>query len=349
MSTSDFTLVKPITVTDAMLVSSSVPETVVAEYAAGTTYAAGAIRGVTTGTAQIVYESLQAGNLGHTPASSPLWWKVLGTVYAAYSGAVSYADQDIVSSISTDSHLLYRSLVAGNLGNPLTDKTKWQPLGSTNRHKMFDKAVNSKTVAPEKIVFTVNPGQLVNFIALLAVEGATVTVEQSISGYSSTKSLVSHPVNNWYDFYYEVPLRKGDVVFDDIPPYPGSTLTITIENPGGDAAIGLFGMGKSRVIGTTLWELSGGILSYSGSNTDAFGNTMLIKRSNAKRLNVEVKIFEGFEDEAHRLLTLYTDVELIVVATSAYSMAILYCYLGQWEIPISIAGKPAPIELKGLI
>jgi len=54
-------------ITDARLTSSTVPELVAATYAGGTTYAAGDRVGLAPvyGEAQIVYESLQAANIGH--------------------------------------------------------------------------------------------------------------------------------------------------------------------------------------------------------------------------------------------------------------------------------------------
>ena len=347
MASADFRMIRPIAITDAKLVSSSVPEAPVAAYVAGTTYALGDQAGVTTGTAQIVYESLQAGNVGNTPASSPDWWQELGTVYAPYSAGTAYAVGDIVSKIATDVHELYEAIVAGT-GNALTDKTKWQSLGPTNRFKLFDKAVNSQTIAPEQIAFSVTPGELANVVSLLNVEAATVTVEQSVSGYSRTISLARHDVLNWYDFFYEEPIRSGDVVFDDIPPYALSTLTVTAHNPGANAAIGGCFIGKARTLGTTQWGITGGILSYSGTTTDAFGNTRLVKRSNAKRLNFDVAIPQGFESEAYRLLSAYTDVEMVFIGSTDYSMSIAYGYLGQWEVPISNSGKTAPIEIRGL-
>ncbi|MFC0132934.1 hypothetical protein, partial [Massilia eurypsychrophila] len=171
---------------------------------------------------------------------------------------------------------------------------------------------------------------------------------QSISGYTRTKSLVRHDVLNWYDFYVELPVRLGDVVFDDIPPFITSTLTISVDNPGGNAAIGGAYIGKSRTIGQTQWEFDGGILSYSGTSTDKFGNTSLLKRASAKRINFPVRIPDGFESEAFRLLSLYMDTEMVFIGWSDCAMTIIYGYLGQWSVPISKSGKNAQIEVKGL-
>lgn len=345
MSSADFRLIRPVIITDATLTSSSVPEVMVALYAPGTTYASGDIRGVTTGTSQIVYQSRQDGNLGNTPATSPLWWKVLGTVYVAYPTGAPYAASDIVMDAAN--HLIYQS-IAGSNSAALTDKTKWVALGATPRWKMFDKVVNSQTTAPDTITAVVTPGVLANTLTILNADAASITVSQSISGYTRTKSLVSHDVLNWYDWYYEEPIRTGDVVFDDIPPYAAAALTITANNVGAIAGIGGCFFGKSRTIGQTQWEANGGILSYSTSTTDTFGNTTMVKRANAKKLNFDVHIPDGFESEAYRLLTLYTDVELVVIGSSEYSMLIAYGFLGAWSVPISNSGKTAPIEFRGL-
>lgn len=66
------TIVQPVSVTDAMLISTNVPENDYAAWASGTTYALAA-RVILTSTHK-VYESLQAGNTNHDPVTSPTWW-----------------------------------------------------------------------------------------------------------------------------------------------------------------------------------------------------------------------------------------------------------------------------------
>lgn len=66
------TVIKPDTVTDTTLVSTDVPETDYAAWAAGTTYAAG--DRVIIVANHTVYESLQAGNTGKDPRTNAAWW-----------------------------------------------------------------------------------------------------------------------------------------------------------------------------------------------------------------------------------------------------------------------------------
>lgn len=73
------TILKPLTITPAMLVSCDVPETDYLAYAAGTTYAASTPSAVVRVIDNhVIYQSLQAANTGHTPATSPTWWVVVG-------------------------------------------------------------------------------------------------------------------------------------------------------------------------------------------------------------------------------------------------------------------------------
>jgi hypothetical protein len=72
-------IMRPMVINDAALTSSNVPETDYAAYSAGTTYALGARVIVVSTNIHRIYESLQAGNIGHTPASSPTWWLDIGS------------------------------------------------------------------------------------------------------------------------------------------------------------------------------------------------------------------------------------------------------------------------------
>lgn len=66
-------IIRPTTITDALLTSSTVAEADYAAYNAATTYALGNRVIVTTGDHGI-YESLQNANTGNAPATSPTWW-----------------------------------------------------------------------------------------------------------------------------------------------------------------------------------------------------------------------------------------------------------------------------------
>jgi hypothetical protein len=269
---------------------------------------------------------------------------------APYNAATAYAKDVVVYDPAT--YLTYQSSIAGNVNKPLTDTNSWIPLKKVvNRRLMFDRVVNSQTTAANEVTVLVQPGELANTLGVLNVNGSSITVTQTDSGYSQTKSLVQHEVLNWYDWFYEEPIREGDVIFDGIPPYANSALSISVINPGDIAAIGCCILGKARTIGQTAWDFTGGVLSYSTSSTDTFGNVEMVKRDNSKVLNFEVYIPKGFESAAYRLLAKeYTDVEIMIIGAEDYSMTYAYGFLGQWTVPVSAGGeKTAHIEFKGLV
>lgn len=342
---SDFRIVGPIPITDAILTSSSIPEVSVTVWASGTTYASGNRAGVAgTKNSQVVYESVQNGNTNHTPASSPTWWKAVGTVYFTYAGGSTYALGDIVTDVT--SHTLYESQAAGNTGHALTDTAYWLPIGNTNRWAMFDKAVQTQTTSPSAFTMTLTPDTVVNTLVALNVQAQSIRVVQAASGYDKTQPLTSHNVLNWYDYWYQSLLMKTDTAFDDIPPYI-APIEITLTPSAGAAAVGVMVLSKYNKIGLTRWDFTGGVLSYS-TTTETKGVIRMVKRPSAKKLNFEVFIDIGYADEAYRLLTKWTDTEIVIIGTTDYPMAIAYGYLGQWQVPVSINCKPASIEFRGL-
>lgn len=350
MSTSDFLLVRPVELTDATLTSSTVPEAVVSAYSGATTYAAGDRAGTTSGTVQSVYQSLQSANLNHTPASSPTWWVLIGIVYTAYNGGTTYADGDIVSNISTDVHELYESQVGSNTGNALTDITKWLLIGKTNRWKMFDEGYNSQTENYGSIVDVVTLGVIVNNATFLNLDATSVTVVQSVSGWSHTENLVRHEVITWWDWYYEELIYARDITITDIPPYPASTLTITIDNGSNTAKCGVCKLGKSLRLGTTHNDdLERTINDFSQADEDAYGNLLVTEGAYSKRLNCVVQMDEGWESEVARILELYRATALIFIGAQGVPMALIYGFLGPWSVPMASSGRPASIQIKGLI
>lgn len=72
MSAHALLVMEPLTVTDAMLLGTDVPEDDFAAYSSVTTYGKGAR--VLDSASHKLWESVQAGNVGHTPGTDVAWW-----------------------------------------------------------------------------------------------------------------------------------------------------------------------------------------------------------------------------------------------------------------------------------
>lgn len=86
-------LLKPITITEAKLAGTNLPEDPSIEWTAGETCALGAVRHL-PGTHR-VYLSLQDGNVNHDPLTSPPWWKDVGPTnrWAMFDGLPGKASE----------------------------------------------------------------------------------------------------------------------------------------------------------------------------------------------------------------------------------------------------------------
>jgi len=67
-------IVRPYAITDTVLTTSNVTEDDYLEYDGETTYILGAMIIMLGTNLHKIYESLQAGNIGHDPTESPDWW-----------------------------------------------------------------------------------------------------------------------------------------------------------------------------------------------------------------------------------------------------------------------------------
>lgn len=285
-------VIPPVTVTAALLTSSTLIETTPSAYNAGTTYAAGDLVYVgTVGLALTVYESLQAGNTGHTPASSPSWWEDVGEVYAEYAGGTTYAAGDIVQVAAT--HLVYESLVGSNLGNAVTDATKWLEIGPTNKWKMFDLLRNTQSTQPGAMTVVLTPGERINSLALfgLVANAVTITVTSVFGGgtvYTRTVDLNEREVFDWYDYFFADFSTQPTVVDFELPPYSDAVITVTITATSGNVSCGGLVIGNYVYLGTTKAAAESDVLNFSSVTRDDFGNSEMVQRRNVPKTNQDV-------------------------------------------------------------
>jgi hypothetical protein len=345
-------LVRPFTVTEAALTVSDVVETAPAAYNAGTTYALAATVSVATGTAIAVYESLQNSNTGNAPASSPSWWKLTGNTYALYSAGTSYAEDDIVISATT--HRTYQSLVGSNLGNALTDVTKWTDIGPTNRWSMFDASVTSQTSNPESIEVTIQTAGRIDSVALLNVDaaGVTVTMTDSVEGevYNETFSLVSPSgIIDWYAYFFEPIERLADLYIGDLPPYAGAEIEVSFDGAGATTKCGGLVLGLSKQIGETVYGAGVGIIDYSRKTVDAFGNFSIVERAFSKRANFTVNVPIGLTDQVQVLLSRYRAEPIIYVGADRFGSTLVYGFYKDFNVEIeNPAFSVCTLQIEGL-
>ena len=305
MAASDFKLIRPVTLVDAM-VTSSVTEADATKWDGTPALPAGTVRMVVDSTG--------------TPTT------ITHGIYTLKTGGDSSVDPTGTSGA-----------------------TNWELTGYTNAWKMFDPEYQTQTSNASTIEVNIQTGGLVTAVALLNLEANEVIIEQTGSMYSRTFDLVSHVVSSWWEYFTEVPVRTGELVVTDIPPYFDEVLTITINNSGGTAKCGVCVVGKYKTLGASQWGASRSIVDYSQAIEADTGVVTLSQGAYSKRLNVEFRIDPGYESEATRTLEMFRATPLVFCASEDYDMTIIYGFLGSWDVPITETGKPAYVEIKGLV
>lgn len=256
--------------------------------------------------------------------------------YAAWDGAVSY----LVGDRRIRSHRIYEALVAHAGVDPATDSgATWLDLGATNRWRMFDARIGTRTEQAESIGVTLRPGTVINALALFNLQGRTVTVTMTdpVEGevYRREVSLVDPAVSNWYDWLFAVLGRKSDVVLLDLPAYGTADLSVTVTAGSGTAACGHLVAGAQVEIGVALYGTGVGITDYSRKEVDAFGSYIVVERAFSKRADFDVSLETARVSAIQRLLSSIRARPVVWVGDASYEATVLFGFFKDFSISIS--------------
>lgn len=353
--TSPIIVAKPIQIVDASIVSTDVPEVAPAAYNGATTYAITETASVAGAAGLItVYESLQNANTGHAPASSPTWWKSLGTVYQAYSGAATYALYDRVQD--NTNHVIYESAVGGNIGAALTDTTKWTRVSKTNRWKLFDTANNSATTKPYSMSYRIHPGQGVGALGVLNIQdalGMRVRVIDPTYGTvkDTTTDLSPLPqASDWWSWAFGVKYSPALQVLTDLPAaYTNADVQIDFTG-GANLAIGTVIHGPVREIGIAAKAgVRIGFKDYSKQIENAFGDLELFEGNYSKTLNLSLPMYSQEVDATFDFLAGLRATPCLWIVTKKYRSTVVFGICMNPEIVIPGDNvTDLSIQLRGL-
>jgi hypothetical protein len=277
-------------ITDAMLVGSSIVEIPPGFYQAGVSYALNAKTAVgTVGGVLAVYESLQGGNVGHAPATSPAWWRHIGDTYAVYAAGTTYGLGARV--IDPVAHLVYESQVDANIGQALATGTAWLVIGPTNRWAAFDRLRNTQTVAPVDIVKSIAPGERCRSISVIGIDASSVTISVKVAGvevYAVTTSLKLRKSSGWLDYFFGKFSFRKSVQFFNLPPYRNAVITVTVAKAKGQRGVGGIIVGNAIYIGDMQYKARSDHLNFSQINRDKWGNIDLQASRSVPKVNGEI-------------------------------------------------------------
>ena len=326
-------ILKPITITDALLTDTNVHEAISLEWDSGTTYADGVFVYVANGTQRDIYESLQGSNLNKSPATETAWWRYRSKTYAPYSASENYDVGDTVADAAN--HKVYESLQNSNTGHALAETAWWLDVGATEPWKVFDAKVGSQMERTGTIEIEITPATLVGGITLLNVDGISVnvTVTDASEGEVYNEDIDLLSTENVYDAYtycFAPFLYTKNVVKTDLPPYIGATISITITAESDTAAVkcGEIVVGEVDYPGGSLEGLGFQIIDFSRKTADAYGNFTVTERAFSQRPGVDVMVDNSLLAYTKLVLETYRATPVVWIPTEVENLASAYLTYG---------------------
>lgn len=270
--------------------------------------------------------------------------------YPVYSATTTYNAGDKV----TYNNKNYEAITNAMIGNqPDLSIANWLDIGVTNSAAPFDQVVGTKAVNALEINYQIAPLDLVSVIALLNVQGqsVTVTMTDAIAGqvYNRTISLSDSAVDNWHSYFFAPYENKDVAIFDDIPAYAGAVIDITVLSSA-TVELGTIIAGYAVNIGEAKWGISLGITDYSRKEIDPFGNASLLKRDFSSNVNVSLSLSSDQVDIAYKRLSRLRSTPCLYLVANQFTVTFVYGYYRDFNVTIaSFTESVCSLELRGLI
>lgn len=277
--------------------------------------------------------------------------------YAEWSSGTTYADGDNVIVIGT-THKVYESLVNSNLGNdPTTDDgTNWLEISATNRWKAFDQKISDPVTNLNSIQYVLSdPDSNITSVALFGLKGVTanVTVEDGATEvYNQDISLTDNRnIVDWYTYFFEEQTQKEQAQWLDIPPYLGSTVTITVsESTGETAELGQLVLGFLSDLGATTYGTSISIEDFSRKDTDDFGNFVVVERAFAQLADFDIQFETQNARKIQRTLAGFRATPIVYIGSEDTSYGTtIYGFYRRFDLTLEGPSLSfGAIEVEGL-
>lgn len=271
--------------------------------------------------------------------------------YPAWAADTTYA---LEARVIRD-HKIWESTEAGNIGNVPGESLKWLEVGYTNRWKLFDLSSTSQTLIGTTAYYEIQPGKAVNCAALINFEGlesVRIRLTDPVFGvvYDKTTSVASVPTeSSWYSWFFEERVARTTLVALDLPSYPTAALRVDFTS-GGAGKIGVLMFGNQKTLGFGVKAGARlGIQSFSRKERNDFGDTLLVKRANAKRNSLDLMIDNEDLDRVYSTLADLDGTPCLFIASEKFQSLVVFGFYNNFEINIPYANySDCSIDVEGL-
>jgi len=215
--------------------------------------------------------------------------------YTAWSAATDYGLA--ARCISTTTHRIYESLLAGNLNHDPTDINNrtgtvpwWLEIGSTNKWALFDGSSSSQSSAADNFTIVVQPSTYDTiYLGGLAYESIHITMQDAIGGSiiydSGVIYLDASVIDDYWEYFFSPYLPLTDYLFTDIP--YGKIVTVIFQaDTENNAVCGILVFGTRQELGQCLFGAKSKPKTYSYINVDEFGINQIVRRKSVTDISL---------------------------------------------------------------
>jgi len=272
-----------------------------------------------------------------------------------------YPAWDAVTTYGLDSRAVlnkkvYQSVQATNVGNnPETELLWWVFVSYVNKWKLFDQSSTTTTSLGVSEFYELTPGQAVNSVSLIGIANLTSVRIRLIDpsfGVVYDKSTYLEPViksSTWYAWFFIPRSGLTQLVVSDLPSYPNAKLRIDISSSGG-GSIGtlIFGVETSFGLGVNYGARLG-IQDYSRKERNQWGDTTLVKRAYARKLNITLDVDNSNIDSVYALLSDLRATPCLWITSNTYGSMSIFGFYSTFEITIAYPTRSEiSLEIEGL-
>lgn len=189
---------------------------------------------------------------------------------------------------------VHTAVVSTNLNNPPeTSPLYWRDKGPSRKMAPFDTSMSTKAIGPSPMTYALGLGEVVDSFAVLGMTGARELTVKMTAGatvlYDKTFPLDGTIVDDWYDWLYAPELTKARITAFDLPPHSGATTTFTLVGDG-DIEVAAIVPGLQADIGRLQAGARKPIRDFSRKDFDDFGQEIIVKRPVSRQLNGNLQI-----------------------------------------------------------
>jgi hypothetical protein len=269
---------------------------------------------------------------------------------------VTTGSQNGVHTGTASIHLVFESLKDFNLNNiPLSSNTHWLKVSSTNRWRMLDSSISSRTSNLDTVDVVLNIFGRINAVAMLNLRAASVRVimTNGTEGvvYDRSENLSSTVgINNWYSWYFSPIVRQRGILFSDLPTYQDTELNVIITDIDNMAEIGALVVGNSTLFGVTQYGMNVGIIDFSIKQRDTFGNISVIERGFSRRTSLTVWAENSLVDEIVNVLSDIRAKPAVYEGSEQFGSSLVYGFYRDFDVAVEMpTASLLDITIEGLI